>query len=685
MVKRKTPPMYVADTENNVPKSKVYDDTPESSSDVKDVIEVPNETFFKKPKGCRLETRVWAAAICKVLIDPTPDDVVIVNNVNDFLDICSDLPNNSKVYFHNLAYDGPLLLTALIINGFVPSTQEDPFKKAPAGQYVTMITDSRVWYRFTVTFSNGTQIHFCDSLKILPFSVDSIGKSLKTHYQKLKGTIQYDLFRPEGYDPTPMERRYIENDVLVMSQALALLTSRDVDLTKSLTIGSACMTHYKRTLGGGDAEAGNRLYDSLFIELSKELDAELRMAYRGGWCYVNRYNPYINKNQVVDLRHGFKKGHTYDVNSLYPFAMYGKEFPIGNPFDVAPEKFESTANYPYIVKMSVDFTVKKDHLPFIQLKNSSRFAENDYPMSSGGSVEITLTKPDYELFLEHYDMEEREILKVWGFASAVGIFDQYIDYWYHIKETATNPVDRMIAKLMLNNLYGKMAQSMIRNSGEMSLDEDGILRLTPVDGEARGGYIPVGAFITAYARVETVRAAQMNYVNFLYGDTDSLHIIGEAVGIAIGTKLGEWDHEAVWDIARFVRQKTYIERIIEKEQKGPDGKFFGPCTPEISIKAAGANDLVKERMKHKLTEFVDGQWKHKRLTRDENDKCTNDRRTDEEIFNRFTHGVTEAGSLKRKSAVGGPVLEERTFSIAGGDGVKNPLTGVEDTEWLLVA
>lgn len=663
--------MYVADTENNVPRTTMYEDvTPEEIDNTPRTLDLSDLDKMEVSS----ETRVWAAALCPALENPTASDVVIDNSIEGFITRARKLSSGSTVYFHNLAYDGPLLVTALLRMGYTLHQPKDNRKrKPPAGTFTAMITDEGVWYSLTVTFHHGNRaITFSDSMKILPFSVDVIGKSLKTKATKLVGGIDYQKHRPVGYVPTPSEVRYIQNDVLVMSEAIAKLHGRQTDLTESLTIGAACMKEYKKTLGGGDLTRGNQVYDHIFSELSDEDDEKLRKSYRGGWCYVNRQNPLIDENQAIDLTQSSVKGNTYDVNSLYPSAMKGRQFPVGQPVSIDPMAFDSSATYPYIVRLSVDFSVKANHVPFIQLKGSSIFAENEYVRDTDGAVEITLTKPDYLMFLDHYDIHEEEVLDVWAFQSATGLFDAYIDSWFEVKANATNPVDRMIAKLMLNNLYGKMAQSMVRNSGVPYLDDAGVLRLDAKSGSARGGYIPIGSFITAYARETTVRAAQANYDRFLYADTDSMHLIGEAVGVPVGDGLGEWDHEDTWDMARFVRQKTYIERIIT------DG------TPHLSVKAAGATPAVKDRLLHRVTEFDGATWKHISSKYDDNDNCTDPVRPDREVIERFTHGLTEAGKLRRVAAVGGPILVETTFRIHPSDGVVLGDNGLAPTSWSVV-
>ena len=59
---------------------------------------------------------------------------------------------------------------------------------------------------------------------------------------------------------------------------------------------------------------------------------------------------------------------------------------------------------------------------------------------------------------EHYTLLDFEILDGCYFTAQIGIFDDYINKYRDIKIHATG-ARRQLAKLFLNNLYGKMAAS----------------------------------------------------------------------------------------------------------------------------------------------------------------------------------------------------------------------------------
>jgi hypothetical protein len=113
-------------------------------------------------------------------------------------------------------------------------------------------------------------------------------------------------------------------------------------------------------------------------------------------------------------------------------------------------------------------------------------------------------------------------------------------------------------------------------------------------------YTPVGVFITAYARDITIRAAQQHYDQFLYADTDSLHLLGDSDPSTLDVdphKLGAWKYEGMFDKAIYVRAKCYSEHMVE------DG--HGNKIDEQVTHIAGLPDTIAEKVR--LTDFYNGK------------------------------------------------------------------------------
>ena len=129
---------------------------------------------------------------------------------------------------------------------------------------------------------------------------------------------------------------------------------------------------------------------------------------------------------------------------------------------------------------------------------------------------------------------------------------------------------------MLNALYGKFAPSLEIQSKIPYIDEKGIIHYALTEKEQKMGlYLPIGSFITAYAREKTIRTSQaikdysLNKYGkdmYIYSDTDSIHTLLpieelEQFCDIDPVRLGAWKHEGTFTKARFVRQKCYLEEI----------------------------------------------------------------------------------------------------------------------------
>ena len=223
---------------------------------------------------------------------------------------------------------------------------------------------------------------------------------------------------------------------------------------------------------------------------------------------------------------------------------------------------------------------------------------------------------------------------------------------------------RELAKLFLNNLYGKMASNTNSSFKYSYVNDDKTLGfVTILENEKRPGYIPVGSAITSYARNFTIRAAQANYHGknkrgFIYADTDSIHCDlqpEEIVGIKTHpTDFCCWKLESQWDVGFFVRQKTYIEHITHEDCKEIDEPYY-------NVKCAGMPDKCKDLF-IKAMQITPEELKE---LYDKPDK------TDADLFllegkkklQDFDIGLCIPGKLMPKRIRGGTVLVETTYQM----------------------
>ena len=409
---------------------------------------------------------------------------------------------------------------------------------------------------FDVHKKKTKKVTFIDSLKIINQSVESMTKTFKIPESKLE--IDYNAPREVGHILTKEEEEYIKNDVVIVAKALRYLF--DIGLTR-MTAGSNALYEYKQII------KINR-FRNLYKPLNYEIDKDIRRAYRGGFTYLNP----IYKNKEVG------SGEVLDVNSLYPSCMRFMILPFGEPF-FYEGKYQEDKVYPlYIQRLTCSFKIKPGKIPTIQIKHS-RFVDNEYLTDSGiEPVALTLTSIDLKLFFEQYDVWDLNFESGWKFKGMRGLFNEYIDKWIEVKNEATisgNKGMRQVAKILLNSLYGKFATSLDVQE-KIPYIENGIVKYKLGEKTTKDGvYLPMGAFITAYARDKTIRTSQSikdyslkkyGVDMYCYSDTDSIHTILPIEELKQfceidDVKLGAWKHESHFERAKFIRQKTYLEEI----------------------------------------------------------------------------------------------------------------------------
>lgn len=608
---------------------------------------------------------VWSAESIQVgkEIEAVSANCIHQTNIDDFIRFLLNetKQDDTRWYFHNLKFDGAYILDYLIKNPiFSPFENKDHSLKDKEGMkrkemavalpdcsFTYQVNDKNVIYQIVIKRGEFLA-DIRDSLKIMPFPLRKIAKDFHTAHKKLE--MDYGNKQP-GYSPTQEEMAYIENDVFVLKEAIEIFA----DLTEcpleklALTIGSVAMNYYRRTI---DANAYygyhfKKMFPSQMEEINNGVtfDEYIRKSYKGGWCYCK---PSI-KGKVLN-----EKGFVYDVNSLYPSVMHSSSgcfYPVGEghiragDLEANEQSAFKRGKLYYFIRVRCEFHIKSNYLPTIQIKGDPLYNGTVWLESSdvwdkyqkkkvSNRPLLTLTCTDWELMKEHYTISRLEVIDHINYHTRAGIFDKYIDHWYEIKKHSKGAV-RTLAKLMLNNLYGKFSTAPVGDYIFYTL-KDNVLKsnVFDLDDDSRAVYIPVGSAITAWARNFTIRHAQENFKIFCYADTDSIHCIGkktEAKGIKESpTDLCCWKNETNWDKAIFAGQKRYIEHVIEEDSEAVE--------PYNNIKCCG----MGVEAKNTLDEFLQsGKYD----------------------YSIFHSGLMVGGNIKAKRVDGGIFLEEKAFTF----------------------
>lgn len=591
----------------------------------------------------------------------TDTDATIYENIDDSMKYILSLPKSSVVFFCNGSnYDDNIIVSWLLQHKYQQTSDRNVRKRFEA---LISFPEGKI-YSLKIRTNN----HFVvirDISLLVQGSLAHVGKQLGCPTAKLVGTIDYDKPRGVGYRMDSIEREYLRHDVILLKEIVEKVMEMG-NLSDFMTAGGFAFDEFKTSLyktihNKTDAEMYALKLHPKFRDFTKECfrhffpkivplyDDDFRHAYRGGWCYNN------TEGEIID-EHGL----VLDVNSLYPSVLVHNFYPYGDPRYHDGNRIPNTDNQfiidcvsqwgttidtsvplcrCYIVHINARFTLKDRALPFIQIKASSQFCPTEYLKSSKGEeVDFWLCNVDLLTFFENYDVQWFEVLEGYDFNSWDGFFNEFINSHYEMKKNAPNKCVRQTAKIILNSSYGGFAERIHRSQGIAYLDADGVVKYKEKkdDTYPNRTYTAVAVFCTAYARRKTLTSALKVYDHFCYADTDSLHLRGitadevKQIFDVDPVELGYWALESEWDLARFVRAKTYLERTIIADGKPLD-------EPKIDIKACG------------LTEEGKGMLKQ-----------------DDDVFMKFTYGLTlKECKLMKHRVVNGCNLTRRDWRIRG--------------------
>ncbi len=629
-------------------------------------------------------TEAWSSA----LVSLDSDEPLVHHSLLETLEYLDSQNEDAVLYYHNLKFDGNFWLSFLLTEmnfkqgiEYVSETDVTIKDKKDLQEKEVIYSISSMGQWYTICFKyHSHKYELRDSLKLLPFTLAQIGSAFKTQHRKLD--MEYTGYRYAGCPISEEEMKYIKNDVLVLKEALNIMFEEGHN---KLTIGACCLAEYKKMIGKYD---WNTFFPKLeLIEIDPELygsstaDEYIRKSYKGGWCYLVKGT----SGKV------FHKGTTADVNSLYPSMMHsesGNVYPLGKPCfwkgDI-PEQALKPNRY-FFVRIRCRFYLKKGKLPFIQIKHNKHYRSTDmletsdiynkkdgkyysHYVNQNGElcdtiVELTLTCTDYYLIKEHYDLYDFEILDGCWFYADSGIFDEYIDKYKTIKMN-NKGAKRTEAKLFLNNLYGKLATSMVSSFKYAYEKEDGSIGYNvQSEMEKDPVYIACGSAITSYSRNFTIRAAQANFYGadkrgFKYADTDSIHCDLEPSEIK-GIKVHDsafccWKLESCWDTAKFIRQKTYVEHVTHEDLKPIEHPYY-------NLKCAGMPESCKELFLASMREeYKDND--HKLDLKEKTKEKYKDFISEKRTIDDFKIGLTIPSKLLPRTIKGGVILVETLFTM----------------------
>lgn len=522
---------------------------------------------------------------------------------------------NTEYAFHNLKFDGSYIVPWLLRNGYTV-TQEKPQER----EFSVLIDNNNNWYTIQIQATKRRRVLLWDSLKLFPSPLEYLPELYGTPTQKLHEDQDfYTMIRPEGHQATAEEESYLYNDLTVLAETL----NAHIKLYGLL---------FKKTQAGQsfwNFEQAFPAWKFRFPPLDIEVDTLIRKSYWGGISYAAEQH--AGKDQ-----YGI---HVYDINSSYPYQLAHKKMPYG------PVQYTWKGQHPdmskfWVAEAWVRFTLKPGKVPCIMKKGiieNKPITLDSWLKSSDGVVRMVFCSIDYLTIFQSYDFEVIQWGMSWHWAQKIQkevqafILKNNEDKvkYKNLAKCETDPflkaeymAHSQRAKINNNSFYGKFGEEVIKKGKTPHMVDDDVVYLIDredIATERRRKFLPLAIATTAWGRNQLVTMANELGEDFLYCDTDSIHLrmtgagkIEEAVKagkfVVDPVALGGWKFEGQFDRGRYLRAKAYYEEVYGQVPEvtlaglpadphtGPRSKVRSCCTWEnfhIGQRIPGGNGRLR--------------------------------------------------------------------------------------------
>lgn len=443
------------------------------------------------------------------------------------------------IYIHNLNYDFHFIKKAI-----VEICQEWNLDLQPIVRKGSIIS---VTLQPTKESPVKSTIIFRDSAKKIAGHLRDLAKTVKM--EKLEGVSED--FHPgwsneiDFTDPASWE--YVKMDARIV--AVSMRELHKIGDVRSTSSGDAWSAAHKFLAKDKEGKEYKKpiLWDKYFPRLEPAIDKFCRRAYYGG---VN-----ISEHRGVNAATPDRPLNHEDIRSSYPTTIKFDKLPIGIPSRQYTMPDPDTTLF--IGWVSIKFRVKDGCIPYFTFKDGAdaimEGLECGQPVAECRHYHnMALTNIDLITLSQFYDIEfEPDFPEEYlVFIGKAGIFADYIDHWYKVKESnEKGSIQYHAAKMKMNQLYGRFGLAIENTKTVLDWDDDlgdyNFREVAYEDKEDSDAYVPYAVFCTAYARARLLEnVIAVGQENVIHCDTDSVVHYG-SVSDQIGhtADLGDWDIE----------------------------------------------------------------------------------------------------------------------------------------------
>ena len=464
------------------------------------------------------------------------------------------------IFIHNMAYEMAFLLPRLLM--------AEKLKKVFAKEKHKPIE---------VVLNNG--IIFRDTLALTNMSLSNLAKNY-TKTQKLVGELDYNLPRNSKTQLSTEEIHYCVNDVQILGEYANQLHA-EYTLNKQkipLTSTGIVRNYIRREIKNGRYYTGH--IANLYPPTVKEYNYTMRWLFRGGYTHAQTKICGEIYNNVT----------SWDLTSAYPAVMLQKSYP-NTPFIVTETPLQDIENGKAVI-FTAEFTNITAVTPHtVESKHKCIDYQNaifeNGRLYSADKLIVMLTEIDYKIYQQFYKWDDMRIL----YAKSAykkplpDYLTQAIAFFYRRKSelkkmTRDDPKNEALKKEllkvkgMLNSCYGMCVSRL--NTTDIIYNDCG--EWEEIEGKPYAEIIKKqflspywGIYVTAYCRERILTAFKKLGNNALYGDTDSVKVLGDFSEIfdninaeimemnrKICTRL-KLDYNLYNDIGTFDNEGTYTQ------------------------------------------------------------------------------------------------------------------------------
>lgn len=368
--------------------------------------------------------------------------------LKNFLSDIEEMSNKHTIYIHNLSSFDSLFLLKSLYNKFITKP---------------LFKDNKIIYiniKKIIDKSNKINIHFKDSLLLLPIALDKLISAFNIETKKLpfpykfvnKDNLNYigdipdyvyysekltykeysELTSKYNYN-TPWNlieetKKYLYNDIKSLYEIIdkfgnEFYNIEKINITNVISISSLALNTFVSNYYDKDRTP-------IYIPKFKQYK-DIKPAYFGGRVEV--FKPY-GENLYI-----------YDVVSLYPSVMLN-DMPIGKLIKSTDNNLNNYFGFCY-ASVEIPNNINKPILPF-----RDELGNVYNPVGTWTSM----FNSEILKYARDYNNAKINIHYGYKFERGIDVFKNYINHYFELKKNSANNEGRkFLANLMLNSLYGR--------------------------------------------------------------------------------------------------------------------------------------------------------------------------------------------------------------------------------------